>query len=214
MGLLTGGAISAPVAVFVTKRVCDKKMAEEVAKASEEGENRGMDAMASYAISQQQEEKKLTEEDYGVKEIPDEEDINNYDVTIDDEEATEEAQARAEAHERYLDMIDKYNGNARIPPYIIDADKFTNEQYMEKSYVNWYEEDNVFEEDLRTIDDPYMTFGVTDGAELFKDSQNRPDPDICYVRNERYTTDFEISRIHGSYAKIVEAKESLGQTDS
>lgn len=210
LGLFTGGAVAAPVTVFVTKRIYENKMQTAVAKASEEGETRGMNAMAEYAISQQA----TVKEAEGTQEVPDEEDINNYDVTIDDEEATEDIRERTEAHERYLDMIDKYSGDSVLSPYIIDSDKFTNEQYMEKSYVDWYEEDNVFEEDLRVIEDPFATFGVTDGSELFKDADLRTDPDICYVRDERNTIDYEISRIHGSYAKIVGGEGSLGETDT
>lgn len=216
IGLFTGGAVATPVTAFVTKKICDKKMAEAVAKASDEGESRGMNAMAEYAISQQKEEaeKPMTEEEYGANSVPSEDDINNYDLSIDDVEATEEARERTEAHERYLDMIDKYNGNTEIQPHIINGEQFITEQYMEKSYVNWYEADNVFEEDLEVIEDPYATFGVTDGHELFKNAELREDPDICYVRNERVTTDFEITRVHGSYAEMVGGERSLGKTDT
>ena len=204
IGLFTGGAVAAPITAFVCKNIYDKKI--------EEAETRAMNDMAEYAVQQQnQPSGPLREEDYAA---PDEADINNYDLSIDDEEATEEARERTEAHERYLDMIDKYNGNAELPPHIISADEFENEQYMQKAYVNWYEEDDVFEEDLRNIEDPYMTFGVTSGRELFKNANERPDPDICYVRSERTTTDFEISRIHGSYARMVGGEVNLGETDT
>ena len=224
IGLFSGGCVAAPVTAFVCKKVYDKKV--------EEAETRGMNAMAEYAVQQQAKQnpvvkldvsdeinkifvkdKPLKEEDYAEKPEPEEEDINNYDVSIDDEEATEDARERTEAHERYLDMIDKYNGNADIMPYIISEEQYENEQYMEKSFVNWYEVDDVFEEDLKPIDDPFLTFGVTSGRELFRNAEDRRDPDICYVRNERNTTDFEISRIHGSYAEMVGGESSLGETN-
>ena len=205
MGLFTGGAAAAPLTAFFCKRIYDKKI--------EEAETNGMNAMAAYAISQQQTETKTPKE-------PEKEEDNyaeptEYDVSIDDDDPEDQAaRERTEAHERYLDMIDKYNGNTDIQPHIISDEEFSNEQYMEKSFINWYEEDNVFEEDLSTIDDPYATFGVTDGHELFKNAETRPDPDICYVRNEKITTDFEISRIRGSYAKMVGGEASLGETDT
>ena len=202
IGLFTGGAVAAPVTAFVCKNIYEKKI--------EEAEDKAMNDMAAYAVQQQssivQEDKKLTEDDYAEKT----EDIHSYDLSIDDEESGE----RTEAHERYLDMIDKYNGNAEIPPRIISSDEFINEQYMEKCYVNWYEEDDVFEEDLSVIQDPYTTFGVTSGRELFKNADMRPDPDLCYVRNEKMTTDFEISRIHGSYKEMVGGESGLGETDT
>jgi len=208
IGLFTGGAVAAPVTAFVCKNIYDKKMNEAVAKAADEAETKGMNAMAEYAISQQNQEKTLTEEDYA--------EPTEYDVSIDNEEAAEdqEAKERTEAHQRYLDMIDKYKGDDDGSVRIISSDQFINEAYMEKSYINWYEEDNVFEEDLNTIDDPFVTFGVTDGHELFKNSDLREDPNICYLRNEKRLTDYEISRIHGSYARMVRGEANLGETDT
>jgi len=205
LGLFTGGAVAAPITAFISKNVYEKKIAQAV----DEAETRGMTEMAKYAVEQQKtEDKPLTEEDYAEKE--DEEDPTSYDVTIDEEGDD----ANSEAHERYLDMIHKYCGDNELTPYIIDGDKFVNEQYMEKSYVNWYEKDDVFEEDLDKVDDPFYTFGVTSGKELFKDADLRSEPDIVYVRDERNTVDYEISRIHGSYAEMVGGEKSLGETNS
>lgn len=201
IGLFTGGAVAAPVTAFVCKNIYDKKV--------EEAESKGMNAMAEYAISQQNQGKLLVEEDYA--------EPGSYDISMpDDEEATNEQEAieRTEAHQRYLDMIEKYKGDTQISPHIISSEEYRNEYGMDKSCVNWYEEDNVFEEDLKVIDDPFYTFGVTDGKELFRNTDLREDPDICYVRSERTLTDFEISRIHGSYAVMVRGETSLGETDT
>ena len=207
IGLFTGGAITAPITTYITKKICDNKNAEAMEKAVDEAEDRGINAMAAYVAEQELANKSDNTS-------PNEEDINNYDVEIDDVGAMEEARERTEAHERYLDMIDKYNGTITIPPYKIDAEKFITEQYMEKSYVNWYSYDNVFEEGLDIIEDPYMTFGVTNGADLFRDEDTRDDPNICYVRNESRTIDFEITRIFGSYAQMVGGEHTIGQTDT
>lgn len=226
LGIFTGGATAAPITAFVMKKVYDKK----IAKAEEIAENRGMNAMAEYVVNQQNAEtmaqgsetmahetlsqasEPMSQDEDG---IPTAEEINNWDVSIDDEEATEEARERTNEHEQYLNMIHNYNyeGNRDMMPYVIDSEKFINEQYMEKSYVNWYEDDNVFEEDLNVIDDPYMSLGVTDGHELFRNSDLREDPDICYIRNERVTTDFEITRIHGAYSKMSGDEQSIGEAD-
>lgn len=206
IGLFSGMAVATPVTALVTRKIDEKKQ--------EEAYDRGMNDMAEYAANQAvcaepgeesgkeagSAEKAVFEPNRG---IPEDDDINNYDVAIDDVEATEEVRDRAEDHAKYLEMIDKYNGCFDIQPYIIDGDKFVNEQYMEKSYINWYEDDNVFEEDLAAWDDPYQNVGVTNGADLFRHPENRIDADIVYVRNEKQTTDYEISRIHGSYAKMV-----------
>lgn len=208
LGLFTGGAVAAPVTAFVCKNIYDKKIAE----AADKAETEGMVAMAQYAQEQiAQEQKKenvMTEEDYA--------EPTEYDTSIDDEEETNEQEAieRTEAHQRYLDMIEKYDGNEEFSPYIINRDQYENEYGTNKSTVNWYDEDDVFEEDLKEIEDPFYTFGVTSGRELFKNADLREDPDICYVRNERVTTDFEVNRIHGSYAKMVRGEANLGETDT
>ena len=95
IGIFTGGAVAAPVTTFVCKNIYEKKI-EEV---SEQAETRGMNAMAEYAVQQQaiSEEKPLTEEDYAEK------DPRDIDTSIDDEEEV----LNEEAHQRYLDMIDK-----------------------------------------------------------------------------------------------------------
>lgn len=205
IGLFSGGAVAAPVTALICKNVYEKKI--------DEAETRGMNAMAEYAVHQQKQPSgPLNEEDYADK--SEDEDISKYDLSIDNDEEDEAARERTEAHERYLDMIEKYSGDDVNQPRIISADEFMNEQYMDKSYVNWYEEDDVFEEDLSVIEDPYATFGVTSGSDLFVNADLRPDPDICYVRNERTTTDFEISRIHSSYSRTVGGEASLGETDT
>ena len=213
IGLFTGGVVAAPITAVICKNIYESKLADEVAKAADEGEMRGMNAMAEYAVQQQSAEKKYVEEDYAEKVSNKVEPIdpNEYDISIPD---SEEDMRDEEAHQRYLDMIDKYTNNDEISPHIISAEKFINEQYMTKSNVNWYEADDVFEEDLVVIQDPFLTFGVTSGRDLFANAEERFDPDIVYVRNERMLTDFEISRIHGSYAEIVGGEAGLGETDT
>lgn len=216
IGLFTGGAVAAPVTAVVCKNIYEKKIAEAI----DQAETDGMMSMAQYAHEQQQQEaeKKTYSEPEPEEQPIEEEDYaepTEYDTTIDEEDPEErEAIERTEAHQRYLDMIDKYKSDDVISPHIINGDQFLNEAFMTKTYVNWYTDDNVFEEDLNVIEDPYATLGVTNGRELFKNADLRPDPDICYVRNDRLTTDFEVSRIHGSYARMVGGEVNLGETDT
>lgn len=137
-------------------------------------------------------------------------DINNYDLRIDDEEATQEAGEFSESHVKYLEMIRMYkNVNGDIPPMTISREQFANEHILEKVYVNWYDEDDVFEENDRRIEDPYYTFGFVSGHDMFSPERvaNREDPDICHVRNLKLSTDFEITRTHGSYSRLIEDGE-------
>ena len=163
IGILTGGAVAAPVTAVICKNIYEDKIEEakaisaaSVAKSEEKAYEKGMNDMAEYAVAQMQ------NNDDG---IPDAETIDNYDLSIDDEEARE----RTLEHERYLDMIEKYNGN-KVNCHIISVEDFESQNYTEKSYVNWYDQDDVFEENLNKIDDPYATFGVMSGMDLFKET--------------------------------------------
>lgn len=138
--------------------------------------------------------------------IPADVDINSFDVQIDDEEATQEASEFSESHVKYLDMVERYrDSGGKIPPMTISREQFENEHIFEKCFVNWYEVDDVFEENNTCIDDPGYLFGFTSGRDMFKPSLTalREDPDICHIRNARISTDFEITRVHGSYEKLV-----------
>ena len=211
LGVITGGAIAAPVTAVICKNIYEEKIEEakvisaaNAAKSEENAYNKGMNDMAEYAVAQMQ------NNDDG---IPDAETIDNYDLSIDDEAASEEARERTLEHERYLDMIEKYNGS-QVNCHIISVEDFESQNYTEKSYVNWYDQDDVFEEELSVIQDPYETFGVMSGQDLFKDTDHRPDPNLVYVRNEKKLTDFEITRVHGAYSVMVGGEQSLGETDT
>lgn len=211
LGVITGGAIAAPVTAVICKNIYEEKIEEakaisaaNAAKSEENAYNKGMNDMAEYAVTQMQ------NNDDG---IPDAETINNYDLSIDDKTASEESRERTLEHERYLDMIEKYNGS-QVNCHIISVEDFESQNYTEKSYVNWYDQDDVFEEELSVIQDPYETFGVVSGQDLFKDTDHRPDPNLVYVRNEKKLTDFEITRVHGAYSVMVGGEQSLGETDT
>lgn len=257
LGLFTGAAVAAPVTALAVKKICDRNKEEEISRAVEEAENRGIQAGIEVAVEESMKgagtaEKGLKTPNKGISEgvsgsgstVPDipvyvepieqvfakgkgaditvdetymaslqspaedpgEEDINNYDLTIDDEEATIEASEFSEQHARYLDMIEKYKASGgTMGPMAISREEFQNNHIFEKSYVNWYEEDDVFEENDSKIDDPYSTFGFTSGKDMFAPDRAslRDDPDAYYCRNMRISTDFEITRMHGSYSRDV-----------
>lgn len=247
LGLFTGVAVATPVTALVVKKICDRDKADAVAKASEEAENRGMQAMvdvcreevakqaasANRAISEPSrgisegvsgnggEAVKKTDISEGGKpydeaylaslQSPSDDDgtdydLENYNLTIDDEEATQDASEFSEDHVKYLDMIERYkNANGDIPPMTISREQFMNEHFYEKAYVNWYEDDDIFEEDDAKIEDPAYSFGFASGRDMFSPERVavRDEPDICYIRNLKLSTDFEVTRTHGSYERMV-----------
>lgn len=195
-GLLTGIGVAAPITAYFVKKVYDKKSPVESSGTPKMG---------------------LLEPPRGISEghIPTAEEINNYDLSIPDEEATEASQIPVEDQERFRDMLERYNGELADTAFVISQETFMNDQTNEKAYVNWYEGDNKFEEDLIPTQDPLASFGVANGNDIFNEANAKlsGDPDIVYVRNNKQTTDYEITRIHDSYKNVVEGTSGIGQAN-
>lgn len=208
-GIIMGVGVAAPIAAYITKKICDKDKSE---------------ALASQPLAVL---KNIKEEKDGLSfefssddayaepgSIPTEEDINNYDLAIDDEDASAAIDDVIADDERYKDMIQRYNGDMEMAIRMIDVERFEMDQSFGKAYVNWYDEDNVFEEDLLKIDNPYDDFGTANGDSLFSGADQRDRPDIVYIRNEKLGTDYEITRVHGSYTNLVGGVEPIGQANN
>jgi len=133
------------------------------------------------------------------------EDIDNYDLSIDEDEDGEEAREMTEARERYLDEVDRYLGDPTQGPCYISRQEFEDEAYLEKVYVDYFEKDNVFvsnDDAGQEMDDPVTDFGTADGKELFAGNPNREDPDIVMMKNFKQNAVYEITRYHEAYASL------------
>lgn len=204
IGFLTGIGVAAPLTAFFVKKIYDKPAQSVTA--------------SQWQSTPVQPTTNITtnvnvpnDDEYSV---PSAEEINNYDLDIDDKEATERSQIPVEDIERLKDMIQRYDGTLADVAYMIDAERFMDDHMNDKAYVNWYEKDNVFEEDLIVTKDPAQSFGTADGNDLFKSPEMRDDPDTVYIRNNKQCTDYEITRIHGSYSEMVGGAKPIGQADS
>ena len=215
IGFLTGIGVAAPLTAFFVKKIYDKPAQSVTASQWKSGVDRGTVTNTTNAEGETQWVPIPTnipnDDEYSV---PSAEEINNYDLDIDDKEATERSQIPVEDIERLKDMIERYDGTLADVAYVIDAERFMDDHTNDKAYVNWYEKDNVFEEDLIVTKDPVKSFGTADGSDLFKSSGENDDPDTVYIRNNKQCTDYEITRIHGSYAEMVGGAKPIGQADS
>lgn len=87
-------------------------------------------------------------------------------------------------------------------PFIISYEQFDREMpHFSKISVVYYEADNTFayEENDEIIDDPRTILG--DGHEYF--GCNIDDPDVVYIRNYMYGSDYELTRFTGSYSESI-----------
>lgn len=149
------------------------------------------------------------------EEITDEE-INNWDLSLDNDDEPEE---KIIEKERYMDEIDRYTANPEEAPRLISRKEFSEEAYLEKTYVDFYENDKVFVESTdgdRELD-AYTYFGITDGNDLFrmKNDDEDDDPDIVHVKNFKMNCVMEVTRWHKSYASVKDGGAYIqdGSTD-
>jgi len=85
-------------------------------------------------------------------------------------------------------------------PYPIDLAAYYNERNdYDKITIDWYEPNTFVDEREEIIADIKTYTGDINLKELFKDSSYDEDPDVRFVRNEGYSTDYEIIKHHRTW---------------
>lgn len=141
------------------------------------------------------------------------EDMGEWDLSIDGEEA----QARSEERQRYIELVEKYMQFPEDGPMHISRKDFEEECYLDKDWVTYYAGDNVFasDKDADTKMDSVANFGVTDGNELFTgeiirigddgepiEDEDNDDPNVTYIRNYSKNTVYEITRTKKTFKSL------------
>lgn len=86
------------------------------------------------------------------------------------------------------------------PPYPIDLAMFYNERNeYDKITIDWYEPNTFMDEREEPIADIRSYIGEINIQDLFRETDANDDPDIRFVRNEEYNTDYEIVRHHRTW---------------
>ena len=126
---------------------------------------------------------------------------------------TEESEAEAESPEEedfddnFLEQIEREaveaGNNFVDPPHEIDIADFYNERpEYDKVTIKWFEPDNVWlDENEEIIADISSYIGTN--RNLFATPGLSDDPDVRFIRNDRYGSDYEVIRHHRSYRETV-----------
>ena len=87
-------------------------------------------------------------------------------------------------------------------PYVITVQEYSeSDPTFEQTTITYYDQDDTLvDENEEPIAD--VTAVIGDQA-LDKFGEGSDDPDIVYVRNEVLSTDYEVIRIHKSYAEVI-----------
>lgn len=109
--------------------------------------------------------------------------------------------------EGFLEMIENEEadpGSGFVdPPHVISLVEFYNERpEFDKITIEWYEPDNVWVDDNEEIIHDISSYvGMINVDAMFAENGPEDDPDVRFVRNEQYGTDYEIIRHHRSLAE-------------
>lgn len=88
-------------------------------------------------------------------------------------------------------------------PYLISLGEFYEERReYDKITIDWYDGDNVILDEREEPIDDIVGYVGCSMTELFGKPPADGDPDSRFVRNDRYGTDYEIIRHHGSWHEL------------
>lgn len=94
------------------------------------------------------------------------------------------------------------------PPYPIPLEEFYNSRPdYDKITLDWYEPNTFLDENEKVIADMSSYIGDIDIVALFGENGPDEDPDVRYIRNEGYGSDYEIVRHHRSWSETVGGSE-------
>lgn len=155
----------------------------------------------SYLKADQELKEKYSEAWNSVKRYSDEENADNMPVETIEEGFDEE----------FLEMIEQEEvepGQVE-PPHAITMSEFYNERKeYDKITIDWYEPDDTFlDEREEVIADIRSYVGNIDVKKIFADAEYGEDPDVRFVRNEQYGSDYEIVRHKRSWFEMMNGGE-------
>lgn len=107
-----------------------------------------------------------------------------------------------ESDEEDLDVEDLTLQNRdNIKPYCISANEFEEDNGYIKSHVSYYEGDDTLADDDDKVIHHINDAVGDDFINHFGDMSG--DASLAYIRNEKYSIDYEVQLVHGSYKSIV-----------
>ena len=140
-----------------------------------------------------------------VKDYSGEENANELPLEADDISDMEEG-----FDGEFLEMIEKeqVEPGQIEPPHEINLAEFYNERpEYDKITIDWYEPDTWLDEKEEIIADLRSYFGDIDVKKIFEHTAYNEDPDVRFVRNEEYNSDYEIIRHHRSWKETTGGSE-------
>lgn len=135
------------------------------------------------------------------------ENANELPVPLGEEESVDESDFDEEFLED-ISSIEEHKDFDHAEPYAIDlADFYDQSNGYDKITIDWYEPHVFLDEREETIADISTYVGNIDLDKLFSKTEFGEDPDIRFIRNEGYSTDYEIVRHHRTWTETTGGSE-------
>ena len=129
-----------------------------------------------------------------IKEYAGKENIENFEsIMAESEHPEDDLISDEELKERRVADINDFNNSE---PVTITIDDYESYPYYDKEELTYYTEDNIVVNDSdEIVDDVYSLIGDCLTRSGFIDNDEK----ILHVRNGKVSTDFEITKVFGSY---------------
>jgi hypothetical protein len=126
---------------------------------------------------------------------------------LPEEDGEDEHPSEEDFDEDFLERIEQEaveaGNNFAHPPYQVDLAGFWNDHpEFDHITINYYEPDNVWLDERDEIIADISSY-IGSNQDLFKQPGMDNDPDVRFICNERYGTNYEIIRHHRSYKETV-----------
>ena len=182
-----------------SKKSRDKSIEDvesKVSQATNEDELRNaLQGKVKYANADDKSKERYSKAWESVKDYSDEENADSIPVDLEEN-----------MDEDFLEMLEleEVEPGQVTPPHIISLSEFYNERpEYDKITIEWYEPDNVYLDENEEIIADISTYVGELASKLFTENGPDDDPDICFVRNEKFGSDYEIIRHHLSYKEMI-----------
>lgn len=141
-----------------------------------------------------------------MKDYSNEDNANMMPVETHKEEVKDEIPNESDDEEGFdEDFIEQLND---ISIYPISFEEYYNgRKEYDKISIGWYEDSTFIDEKEDIIPDIQSYIGEIDINKLFEDTKKNEDPDIRFVRNEDYGSDYEIIRHHRTWSETIGGSE-------
>ena len=145
-----------------------------------------------------------------VERYSDEENANKLPVQktekVEEDEEAEDIDPEDGLDENFLEGLELEEvepGQVEKPHPITLGDFYNDRPDYDKITIDWYPEDNTFLDEREEVIADIQGYVGMDVKPLFNKTYENEDPDVRFVRNEQYSSDYEIIRHHNSYKEMM-----------